>query len=108
MRNRIVAPVVRRANVILKKRGRPELQSITPHSFRRTFMSLMLVVGENPRDVMAWGGHADPSLTMRIYAQVMRRGPESKKMAQELVGGMWGNAGQIELKLVDLSGKEAA
>jgi integrase len=107
LRNRIVGPVVRRANEILGKQGKPELRKITPHSFRRTFMSLMLAVGENPRDVMAWGGHSDPNVTMRIYAQVMRRGPESKKMAEELVGGMWGNAGQIALKPMDRSERNA-
>jgi integrase len=33
----------------------------------------MLGGGENPRVVMAQVGHADPDLTLRVYAQVMQR-----------------------------------
>jgi len=46
---------------------------ITPHSLRRTYISLMLEVGANPRVVMQQVGHSDAGLTLRIYAQVMKR-----------------------------------
>jgi hypothetical protein len=71
-------------------------------------MSLMFAVGQNPRDVIAWAGHEDPTVTLRIYAQVLRRGPDSKKKAEELLGGMWGNVGQGGLKLPDAPTREVA
>lgn len=40
---------------------------------RRTYISLMLEAGENPRMVTAQVGHTDAGLTLRIYAQVMKR-----------------------------------
>jgi integrase len=108
LNKRIVAPVVKRTNQMLRQRGMAELRKITPHSFRRTFMSLMFAVGQNPRDVMAWAGHEDPTVTLRIYAQVLRRGPDSKRKAEELLGGMWGNVGQGGLKLPDAPTREVA
>jgi integrase len=77
--------VIVRADELLAKENRPSLQAITPHSIRRTFISLMLAAGENPRDVMEWVGHADPGLTMSIYAHVLKRGPDAKRLARELV-----------------------
>ena len=46
---------------------------ITPHSLRRTYISLMLEASEDPRVVMQQVGHTDAGLTLRIHAQVMKR-----------------------------------
>ena len=55
---------------------------ITPHSLRRTYISLMLEVGANPRVVMQQVGHSDAGLTLRIYAQVMKRRDNEFTQAQ--------------------------
>jgi integrase len=103
LRRRVVDPVLVLANEMLESVSRPSLQSITPHSFRRTFISLMLAAGENPRDVMEWVGHADPGLTMSIYAQVLKRGPSTKQLARDLVsfGDNVGQPPKTGLTVVD-------
>ena len=47
---------------------------ITPHSLRRTFISLLLAIGREVPYVMRQVGHADPKVTLSIYAQVMYQG----------------------------------
>ena len=52
--------------------------SLSPHSLRRTFASLLYLCGENPVYVMHQMGHADPKLALRIYTKVIgerRRSP---------------------------------
>lgn len=84
VRNRIHNPSIKRANDELAKAQLPLIQpGLTPHGLRRTFISLLLEAGENPRNVMAWAGHSDPGITMRIYAQVLSR-PGSRDLAQSL------------------------
>jgi hypothetical protein len=46
---------------------------VTPHTLRRTFASLALAAGRDPRWVMAQLGHTDARLTLNVYAQVMQR-----------------------------------
>ena len=83
VRNRIVTKAAERAS------GRLEtpLPKITPHSLRRTFMSVLYAIGEPPTVVMAEVGHTDPKLSLRIYAQAMRRDPEEVDRLRALVNG---------------------
>lgn len=46
---------------------------VTPHTLRRTFASLALAAGRDPRWVMGQLGHTDARLTLNVYAQVMQR-----------------------------------
>jgi integrase len=90
-RNRIFAVVINRANERLARHKRPLIQpGTTPHDLRRTFISLLCEAGENIRNIMAWAGHSDPDVTLKIYAQVTTR-PGSRKGAQELLWepGQW-------------------
>jgi Phage integrase family len=48
-------------------------EKVTPHTLRRTFASLALAAGRDPRWVMAQLGHTDARLTLNLYAQVMQR-----------------------------------
>lgn len=57
------------------------LTAVTPHSLRRTFVSLALAAGRDPRWVMAQVGHADARVTLSIYAQVMSR----QRVDQQLI-----------------------
>jgi hypothetical protein len=61
---------------------------LTPHSLRRTFISLLLASGAEVRYVMQQVGHADPKVTLSIYAQVMFRGEGERERLSALVEGV--------------------
>ena len=87
LRNRVLAPVVERADRLLTTRGHPPLPAgITPHKLRHTFASLLVACGEDPASVMAQLGHTDPKFTLRVYAHVMHRDPAERVRLQTLVG----------------------
>jgi len=74
VRNRVLAPAVRRADEARRQRGLPALpERLTPHALRRTYISLMLEAGASIPYVMAQVGHTSPDVTLRIYAQVLNR-----------------------------------
>src|SRR5205807_158077 len=74
IRNRLLAECVARANAKREAEGRMLLpDKVTPHALRRTFASLALAAGRDPRWVMAQLGHTDARLTPNVYAQVMQR-----------------------------------
>jgi integrase len=74
VRNRLLNETVRRVNKRRAKAGRMLLpEKVTPHTLRRTFASLALAAGRDPRWVMAQLGHTDARLTLNLYAQVMQR-----------------------------------
>ncbi len=89
VRNRVLALSVKRANERLAERNLTPLpEGLTPHSMRRTFISLVLAIGEDVPYVMAQVGHADPKMTLSIYAQVMFRGEGEKERLEALVQGV--------------------
>jgi integrase len=47
---------------------------MTPHTLRRTFASIVAEVGVPPRRAMYLLGDTDPTLTMRVYQQVLDMG----------------------------------
>ena len=88
VRNRVLGTAVRRANQDLGAAALPPLPtSLTPHSLRRTFCSLLYAVGEDPGIVMDEMGHADPGLALRIYRQAMRRGEHEKAQLRTILEG---------------------
>ncbi len=88
VRNRIMAMAIRRANERLAERDEAPLpEGLTPHSLRRTFISLLLAIGEEVPYVMRQVGHADPKVTLSIYAQVMFRGEGERERLKALVEG---------------------
>jgi integrase len=62
---------VARANELLRERGIPKIGHCTP--LRRTHISLLLAAGCDPACVMTQVGHTDPTLTLRIYQQLLKR-----------------------------------
>ena len=77
-----------RANEKLEERGLyPLPDGLTPHSMRRTFISLLLAIGEDVPYVMGQIGHAGPKVTLSIYAQVMFRGEGEPERLNALVNG---------------------
>jgi len=88
VRNRVLAMSVERANQRLEERGLAPLpEGVTPHSMRRTFISLLLAIGEDVPYVMGQVGHVDPKVTLSIYAQVMFRGEGERERLEALVNG---------------------
>jgi integrase len=73
-----VAAIVREAASLaterLAERGLPPLPGITPHSLRRTYISIALVANNfDVKWVMGQVGHADSKMTMDVYAQLEQR-----------------------------------
>jgi integrase len=91
IRNRVLAKAIERADENLAERGATPLpEGLTPHSLRRTFISLLLALGEEVPYVMRQVGHTDPKVTLSIYAQVMFRGEgESERLRALVEGSHW-------------------
>jgi integrase len=71
LRQRVLPAVVREANRVRRERGAPPIsEEITPHTLRRTFISLQLAYGRDVPFVQRQAGHRDPRLTLRIYTEV--------------------------------------
>ncbi|MGA2928798.1 MAG: site-specific integrase [Solirubrobacteraceae bacterium] len=71
---RVIAPAVRAAAALRAERGQALLPGqITAHTFRRTFITLMLEAGAPVPYVQEQVGHEDATTTLKIYAQVLKR-----------------------------------
>jgi integrase len=82
--NRVVAPVFNRANELRAERGQaPIVTHVTPHTFRRTYITYMLAAGFDLPYVQDQVGHSDPATTLAIYATVIRR-PDRDALRGEL------------------------
>jgi integrase len=78
-RNRVVVPAVKTANREREAAGLPEIGvAVTPHTLRRTYISLMLSAGAEVPYVQAQVGHSDAKVTLEIYAQVLKRRDHSR------------------------------
>lgn len=86
VRSRFLAASVEQANVELRNAGRAPMEAITPHSLRRTFVSLLLAAGADVPYVMAQAGHADPKMTLGIYAKVIASKADHGAALDGLVG----------------------
>ena len=72
VRERVLAAAVCEANRDRQGRGLLPLSSgLTPHSLRRTFISLLLAYGKPVPYVQRQAGHRDARTTLNIYAQVI-------------------------------------
>ena len=87
----MIAPVVTRANEIRAADEQPPIRAhVTPHTFRRTYITYMIAAGYDLPYVQAQVGHADPAVTLAIYAQVMRRADRDELRAE--IRGLLGEA----------------
>jgi integrase len=84
VRARVILPVVKRANELRAQRDQPPiLAHVTPHTFRRTYITFMLAAGSDVPYVQAQVGHRDPTITLAVYAQVIRR-PDRDQLRAEM------------------------
>jgi integrase len=86
LRQRVMVPVVQRADELLIARGQqPLAPGITAHKLRHTFASILIACGEDPAHVMRQLGHTDPHLTLRVYTHEMSRRPGERARLEALV-----------------------
>jgi integrase len=70
----VIRPVVRAGNALRAERGLPRLPvAVTAHTFRRTFVTLMLEVGAPLTNGQDQVGHEDTKTAQEIHARVLRR-----------------------------------
>ncbi len=70
----IVGAAAVSASETMRRRGLPPLPHVTPHSLRRTYISIALLANNfDVKWVMAQVGHADSKMTMDVYAQLEQR-----------------------------------
>jgi integrase len=78
-----VTPVLLRANELRASRDEPPiLVHVTPHTFRRTYITFMVAAGYDLPYIQAQVGHVDPSTTLAIYAQLIRRADRDQLRAE--------------------------
>ena len=71
---RIVRDAAERASAKLTEQGRPPLPRTTPHTLRRTYISIALLANNfDIKWVMSQVGHADSKMTLDVYAQLEQR-----------------------------------
>jgi len=71
---RLVREAALEASSRHEARGLPPLPHITPHSLRRTYISIALIANNfDVKWVMSQVGHADSKMTMDVYAQLEQR-----------------------------------
>jgi len=76
--NQIVREAATLASTHLDARGLPELPNTTPHTLRRTYISVALLANRfDVLWVMRQVGHADSKMTMDVYAQLQQRAERS-------------------------------
>ena len=74
----IVGEAAALASERLALKGVPPLPRTTPHTLRRTYISIALIANEGDvKYVMSQVGHADSSMTMDVYAQMEQRAKRS-------------------------------
>jgi integrase len=73
--------------------ARLALPAVTPHGFRHLHASLLLHEGVPVTAVSARLGHANPQITLKIYAHAL---PGQDKMAAEAISNVLGERGGIE------------
>ena len=72
--NAIVGEAAALASARLAARGLPALPNTTPHTLRRTYISVALLANRfDVLWVMRQVGHADSKMTMDVYAQLQQR-----------------------------------
>ncbi len=74
----IVGEAATHASEQLTKKGLPPLPHTTPHTLRRTYISIVLLANNfDVKWVMSQVGHADSKMTMDVYAQLEQRAKRS-------------------------------
>jgi integrase len=104
----VLAEAGAEASETLRKRGLPRLPRVTPHSLRRTYISIALLANNfDIKWVMGQVGHADSKMTLDVYAQLEQRAKRDhgtsfdrlSRQARDLHGAVRGPSDATELAL---------
>src|SRR3954447_2366946 len=88
VRNRDLRRTVGAPAAALAEAGAPPLPGrITPHTFRRTYASVLFALGETPLALMRTLGHADARLTLEVSAAERWRADGEPERLRALVEG---------------------
>jgi integrase len=93
----IVGEAAELATTRLTTRGLPALPNTTPHTLRRTYISIALLANRfDVLWVMSQVGHADSKMTMDVYAQLQQRvdrehGRAFDALVRQARGRLYGN-----------------
>jgi integrase len=88
LRQRVVMPIVRKADELLAERGlQPLPAGLSPHKLRHTFASLLVALQNDPAYLMGQLGHTGPAFTLRVYSHLMRRNDGERDRLRALVEG---------------------
>jgi integrase len=98
----LLTTVCERANEALVERGDQPIARLTPHTLRTTFASLLAEVGVPSRRAMYLLGHPDPTLTMRVYQQVLDMRGSAPEQLERVLGC------SVDEALALLSGREVS
>jgi integrase len=92
VRNRVLYPAIKRANLLLTERGLPTIPDgtdgrprVTFHSLRRTYASIAAEAGVDPAWTAAQIGHTDPRFTIKVYTDVSNRRQGAAERVGELI-----------------------
>ena len=64
-----------------------ELAGVTPHALRHTYASILISQGRDPVFVADQLGHADPAITLRVYAHLFRAAAQEQAARDQLEAG---------------------
>jgi integrase len=96
----IVHEAAERATEKMLEQGMPPLAHITPHSLRRTYISILLLASEfDLKWVMEQVGHADSKMTLDVYNQLQQRvkrehGSSFDRLIRDARAQLYGNQEQ--------------
>jgi len=80
VRERVLDAGARLASEKLIESGLPPLPHVTPHTLRRTYVSVMLLATNfDVPFVQSQVGHTDSKLTMDVYAQLLDRSKRTRR-----------------------------
>lgn len=81
---RVITPVLVHADELRGRRDDPPIRAhVTPHTFRRSYISYMVAAGYDLPYIQAQVGHRDPTTTLSVYAQVIAR-PDRDQLRAEI------------------------
>lgn len=102
VRRRVLLAAVAKANKKRTEAGLPAIGSVSNHSLRRTFASLLYEAGASPAYVMAAMGHTSAQLALEVYARKMDRARDTGARIDALVRGAdWAQAGTSDVPSAD-------
>jgi integrase len=107
---KIVRDAAARASQQLIDKGLPPLPNTTPHTLRRTYISVALLANNfDVKWVMSQVGHADSKMTLDVYAQLEQRVDRSHGTSFDaLIRGARGQAHAPGDQQAEASGNESA